>query len=222
MSSPQPTTPLPPLAQAGAKIQAGNSWNAWLWPQIGGAFCPGTLLPGEQGLKGFERKTGWDVKAGKGTKGATLTLKDQPPVKGTITMRLLTANDMADHDAFVSQVLSIDNATQQASGLSYSYPGHRGIGLNTIVIEGWKLQPMKGGVHHLVIDVLEWSQPPDTSVVSTVTFSSDDIDLPPNVTDQGGGVFRFAPVTPPDPALASRQAQIAALTPQAFPGTPAP
>jgi hypothetical protein len=215
LSSPQPTQPLPPLSRFIAPIQAGNPWTAWLWPRIAGQFCPGTLLAGEAGLRGFERKTGWDVKAGKGTKGATLTLKDQPPVKGTITMRLIGSADFAAYDAFAASVLSTDDASQQATGLSYFYPGHAGIGLSTIVIEGWKLQPQKGGIYHLVIDVLEWSPPPDTSVVSTVEGTAPN--LADNVTEVGPGVFRFAPK---NAEFAAEEAQIAALTPQAFPSSP--
>jgi hypothetical protein len=214
MSSPQPTQPLPPLAPSSAQIQSGFSYISWLYPQIGGQFCPGTLLPGEQGLKGFERKTGWDIKAGKGTKGATLTLKDLPPVKGTITMRLLTANDLADYDSFVANVLSTDNEDQQAEGLSYFYPGHMGIGLTTIVIEGWKLQPMRGGVLHLVIDVIEWSQPPATSIVSTVVSTGRE-----NSTVLGpAGTSQNQPSTEHQ----RDEAEIAAIYPLAYPGAPAP
>lgn len=41
--------------------------------------------PGRCKVEGFERKNDYDKKKGKGTRGATQTLKEQPPAEGSIT-----------------------------------------------------------------------------------------------------------------------------------------
>jgi hypothetical protein len=73
---------------------------------------------------------------------------------------------------------------------------------------------MRGGVLHLVIDVIEWSQPPATSIVSTVVSTGRE-----NSTVLGpAGTSQNQPSTQQQ----RDQAEIAALIPQAFPGAPAP
>lgn len=48
-------------------------------------FASTVLTPGKAVIGKWERVNEYDVKTGKGTAGATITLKGQPPAKGTIT-----------------------------------------------------------------------------------------------------------------------------------------
>ncbi len=184
MSAPSPT--LDP-------IKNSNLWHAFT---LKGISSPGTIAKG--GHKGFKRETGWDVKKGKGTKGATLTLTSQPPAKGSFTLQLFTTQDFADWDAFVLNVLSIDPEIQKATGLAIYYPGLSSIGVTEVVVAHYTAPEHMGkGMYHVTIDLVEWSQPPPANVTSTPDSTSPDAD----------------PTTPPqvDPRIAALQAQIALL-----------
>jgi hypothetical protein len=165
---------------------------------LGGVNSPGTIALG--GVKGFKRQTGWDTKRGKGTLGATLTLTSVPPVKGSITLNLISDEDFANYDAFVSQVLSISPTQQQAEGLTLYYPAFASIGLTQVVVESYSSPEEQGGKrkYQVVIEFIEWQPPPATSVVSTPTQTA------PNKPQPGP--------TPQDPRVAALQAQIAALS----------
>ncbi len=171
MSAPSPTVD---------PIQNSAQWHKFF---LLGVASPGSIPKG--GVKGFKRKTGWDVKKGKGTAGATLTRSDIPPVKGTFTLQLTTPQDFTDWDAFVATVLSIDAATQGATGLAIYYPGLASIGLTTVVVEEYGPPVHQGkGMYHVEIELLEWAPPPATSAVSTVATTAPDAadgDTPPAV-----------------------------------------
>ena len=55
----------------------------------------GYRTPGKCLVEGFERENDYDIKVGKGTAGATETLKGQPPAKGKITFWTWTAEQRA-------------------------------------------------------------------------------------------------------------------------------
>lgn len=197
MPSPSPTV-VPALTNVVVTYNPALSYNAWITWQLSGVQCPGTLVrPG--GLRGFKRETGWDIKKGKGTQGATLTLKDMPPVEGTFTNQLVTQQDFADWDNFVSAVLSTSAKDQQADGLSLYYPGLSSIGLNTVVVKNYSGPTyMGGGKFHVEVEVIEWQPPPNMSIVKTVAATAPD---------------NPAPDTPPveDPRITALEAQIAAV-----------
>jgi hypothetical protein len=185
VAAPSPT--LSPISNA----------NDWQYFTLGGLNSPGTIAQG--GLKGFKRETGWDIKAGKGTQGATLTLKSIPPVKGSFTINLITDDDFSGWDAFVSQVLSIQPAKQQATGLEIYHPALSSIGLTQVVVAHYTAPEEVGGKrkYQVHIDVIEWQPPPPASVVSTPSGTA------PNKSSGG--------VVPPDPRTVALQNQIAIL-----------
>lgn len=186
MASPIPT--VSPVSNA----------NQWLYFQLKGVNSPGILEPGA--IKGFLRETGWDEKKGKGTQGATLTLTSAPPVKGTITITLITDQDFTNWDNFVANVLSISPAQQQTEGLAIYYPQFASIGLTSVVIKDYSGPEHVGrGKYHTTISMIEWVQPPSVSIVSTVAAQAPDNPAPDTVPVQ-------------DPRIAALQAQIAAVS----------
>jgi hypothetical protein len=166
---------------------------------LGGIVSPGTIAPG--GIHGFKRETGWDIKKGKGTQGATLTLKDIPPIEGKITLNLITDADFAAYDAFVANVLSISPKEQQAQGLPIYYPAFSSIGLRTVVVKHYTPPIEVGGKrkYQVEIELLEWQPPPAASVVSTVT------------TTASGAASPGGPPRPPNPLQAQLDAAKAAF-----------
>lgn len=183
MAAPSPT--VDPIAHS----------SDWLYFKLGGYNSPGSIP--KDGLKGFERKTGWDEKKGKGTQGATLTLTSAPPVKGTITLQLISSADFLAWDIFVLNVLSINPTQQQAAGLAIYHPAFASIGLTTVVIAHYTKPEHKGkGMYHVQIELIEWQSPPPKNVASTVSATKQD-----SSTD--------APSPPPDsPEVAALKQQV--------------
>lgn len=161
MSSPQPTVD---------PIKNASQWHTF---KLKGKTSPGTIPRG--GVKGFQRKTGWDVKKGKGTEGATLTLTTREPVKGSFTLQLFTTQDFANWDAFASEVLAIDPALQQAQGLSIYYPAFGAIALTNVVVESYTSPEHMGkGMYHVEIHLIEWASPPPANITSTPSTTAPD------------------------------------------------
>lgn len=173
--------------------------NDWMSFKLNGVTSPGTIALG--GMKGFKRGTGWDIKKGKGTQGATLTLVTMPPLKGSITLNLITDDDFTAMLAFAVDVLGISPTQQQAEGLNIYHPAFEYIvpPLTKVVVEDWTIPEEVGGKrkYQVVINLLEWQKPPPASVVSTVSGSKPDQN-PPGPT-------------PPDPRVAALQTQIGLL-----------
>jgi hypothetical protein len=202
--APQPTMQ-PPLSSVSVGFDTNQSYNGWIYFLLSGVQSPGTIA--RNGIKGFKRETGWDVKAGKGVRGATLTLKNMPPCEGSIVLQLVTAADFTAWDAFVSAVLAIPIESQQADGLSIFYPQFASIGLTTVVVKHFTGPEYQGkGLYHATIEIIEWSPPPNVSIVATVASTS------PDQPDSDSS-------TPPpeDPRIVALQAQIAAASQAATP-----
>lgn len=190
-----PTSTLSPISNA----------NDWMFFTLAGVNSPGTIALG--GVHGFKRETGWDIKKGKGTQGATLTLKDVPPVEGKFILNLITDVDFANYDTFVLQVLSISPTIQKAQGLTIFYPALSSIGLTQVVVKHYTAPHEAGKRKYQVeIEILEWQPPPASSVVSTASATK------PDGSAKGP--------TPQDPRIAALQAQIAALNHQSVPEVP--
>ena len=181
--------------------------NQWLSFTLAGLQSPGTIPRG--GIKGFKRETGWDIKKGKGVKGATLTLTSQPPCHGSITLQLIgpggfyadgtPSTDFAQWDTFVAEVLTSETAAQQqAQGLAIYYPGFASINLTSVVVAHFTGPEHVGkGLYTVAIDLIEWTPPPPVSVVSTVSSQKQD-------SDSG------APAKPQDPRIVAAQQRLAA------------
>lgn len=167
---------LPALSKVAAVI-SDNGPNSWMKVQIGGVKSPGTIPKG--GIRGLRRKTGWDEQAGKGTQGATLVRKTAPPARGSVTFQLFTEQDFLDWNDFVENVLSTPADKQGAAGLSFFHPGQpTSGGITSVVIEDFTLIPehQGRGLYHVSVDLIEWTAPPSTSIVSTVVTDLGDID----------------------------------------------
>ena len=214
MSGPSPTDP---------------TINSWLYFRLLGSVSPGTIARG--GVKGFKRETGWDIKKGKGTAGATLTLKDRPPCEGSITLQLVGpggmyafgrtaaiggagdqsnqgaqfSNDFSEWDQFVANVLSINPLIQQGlGGLAIYYPGLASIGLTAVVVKHYTgLEHVGKGLYHATIEMIEYGPPPAKSVVQT----------PASLSPDNPGDGSTAPA-PQDPRIAALQQAIAAASRQ--------
>jgi hypothetical protein len=184
MSTPTPTA---------SPIRFATAWHKF---NLNGMRSPGTIPRG--GVRGFKRETGWDIKKGKGTQGATLTLKTVPPVEGMITMQLATNQDFADWDQFVAQVLSLSPDKQKVTGLFVYYPAFASIGLTSVVVKDYSPPEHIGkGMYHASVQLIEWNQPPPVSIAKTVSTGSTTL---PEIQIKGQ-----------NPEIAALEAQLAIL-----------
>lgn len=78
-------------------------------------FAKTILTPGLCKVTGWNRENEYDIKTGKGTAGATETLKGQPPAKGSIEFTVWTFAQMQAWNPILD-VLRFDPAKGQAGG----------------------------------------------------------------------------------------------------------
>lgn len=78
-------------------------------------FADTLTTPGVAKVTGWNRENEYDVKTGKGTAGATETLKGQPPAKGSIEFKVWTWAHMQAWNPILD-VLRFDPAKAQAGG----------------------------------------------------------------------------------------------------------
>jgi len=78
-------------------------------------FGKDTRTPGRCKVEGFSRNADYDIKEGKGTKGATETLKGLPPAKGTITFWTWTKEQRRAWNAILD-ILKFDPSKGKNTG----------------------------------------------------------------------------------------------------------
>ena len=176
-------------------IQFASDWHYFT---IASQRSPGAIPV--DGIKGFERETGWDEKKGKGVQGATLTLTTQPPAKGSIELQLWLPQHFTSWEAFLP-LLKYDPAkkscTDAASAFDIDHPALADLQIHSVVTH--KVSPLrhKGrGLYIVTIDLIEWLRPPKVSIAQTTVKSKPDD--PTKV-----------PGNPPDPIIAADQADLA-------------
>lgn len=88
----------------------------------------------------------------------------------------MTPQDFNDWDSFVTAVLTIPVKAQQADGLAIYYPGFSSIGLTVVVVKHYTgPEPVGKGLFHASIQLIEWSSPPNMSIVQTVAAQKADV-----------------------------------------------
>lgn len=102
---------------------------------LGGVFSPGTVT-----LSGHDDKVGWDVKAGSGQRGATMTRKGAVPPEFTATFYLATEEQIGLWPEFRSAINATVAGTTKAVDIYHPDLATNGI---TSVVKG-----TIGGVVH--------------------------------------------------------------------------
>jgi hypothetical protein len=170
---------------------------------ISGISSPGCIPV--DGIHGFERETGWDIKQGKGTQGATLTLKTMPPTKGSIALQFWLPEHFDLWSSFV-RLLKYSPAKKTkdaADAVDIWHPSFVDINLTQVVTE--KVSPWRHvgkGLYIVTVDFIEWQNPPPVSIVSTTNAARPD--------SKGD-----TPGSPPDPVGDAQQKLIGQLLDQA-------
>ncbi len=194
---------LSPFEKAIATATASNPIEhaaKWQYITISGALrSPGVIPPG--GINGFERETGWDIQKGKGSQGATLTIKTYPPAEGTIEFTLWKPEHWGQWAAFVL-ALGYDEARKGAATRAQArdiyHPSFVPIKLTQVVPH--KISPIRHvgkGKYTVSVKFIEWQDPPPVNVSATVNSSK-------------ANDASKTPGAPPDPIGDANQASAAA------------
>lgn len=91
----------------------------YTYAKVQGVRSPG-FIPID-GVSGFDREQKWDVKAGKGTTGATTTHVAMEPAKGAITFELPNSDSIANWPAFLA-LFRFDTTKGKGQAVSIYHP----------------------------------------------------------------------------------------------------
>lgn len=173
------------------------------WQVIYIASTPSPGAISVDGIRGFKRETGWDIKKGKGTKGATLTIKDYPPAEGEIEFQLWLPEHFDDWAQF-RPLLKFDNAkASNANALDIYHPSLADVKINSVVVKNISPIYHRGrGLYVVSVEFIEWFPVPAKSIIKTTSASS-----PTNKPTTPGD--------PADPIAEAQQKQIKELMAQA-------
>lgn len=177
----------------------------WDFIELGGVRSPGVCT-----WSGWKRHNEWDRKKGKGTRGSTQTLVQQPEANGEFTFHLWDNgtiggtghNHFAEWDAFVP-LLKYDPTKKKPEAITIYHPALDFIDVHSVVIEDvGPPEPQGEGMYTITVKMSEFFPVPPKASVGTPTTSKQA--PPPNV-----------PGTNPPPVQDVYQQQIAALLQQA-------
>ncbi len=154
--------------------------NDWIYFKITSQNSPGAIP--KNGMRGFDRETGWDMQKGKGTAGAKLILTNMPPAKGSFALQLWTREHFDEWHLFRTLLKYTPGrkpgSATAADAVDIYYPALAGLDINSVVTD--KISPerhMGNGLYIVTIDFIEWRNPPPLSIVATTSQSKVDSNL---------------------------------------------
>ena len=112
--------PPTPIVVASPVLNPLTDPEPWGFCKVQGQRSPG-LIPADGGIQGFEREEKWDIKSGKGTRGATTTHVAMEPAKGSITFHLPNSNSIAAWSSFLA-LFRFDTAKGKGQAVSIYHP----------------------------------------------------------------------------------------------------
>lgn len=139
--------------------------------KIGGIFNPGIIAKG--GITGFKREQTWDVKTGKGVKGATETLTALPPAKGSIKFLLWTAFHFEAWDDIFRATFKYDPTKKTKQAVDIDHPALAKLDIFSVVTESIGVETPEGdGLWSITVELLEFLPPPPKTITSTPSGST--------------------------------------------------
>jgi hypothetical protein len=156
--------------------------------KIDGVENPGIIAPG--GITGFERKSEFDIKKGKGTKGGTVTLTNLP----------WNAFHFEAWDAIYRARFKFDPTKTKKQAVDIFHPSLKKLDISSVVTKSIGPEMPEGkGLWSITVDLIEFIPPPPKNITNTPTGS----------TSKGGQAG--ASGKSDDPIADAQQAEIAKL-----------
>jgi hypothetical protein len=135
---------------------------AWDYVELAGRENPGIAQ-----VDGFDRAFGWEVKDGKGVKGAVITLNKYPPAKGSITFTLWAVGQFAELMDYLS-VFNYDLTKKSSDAVDIWHPSIAVSNVKSVVCTNIGPLVHKGkGLYTLKVDLLEYWPPPKKDASNT-------------------------------------------------------
>jgi hypothetical protein len=165
----------------------------WSYITIGGAKSPGLANVGE-----CKRKNVWDVKRGKGARGATITYTGEEPATFAVTFTLWRVpgvtsplqggvDDFAAWDLF-RPLLKYDPTKATIQAIDIFHPSLVDIDVVSVVTESiGNIQHKGKGRYEVVVEFLEYYPPPAANATASPAGSATGVptsaggNFPPNV-----------------------------------------
>jgi hypothetical protein len=196
--------PPPVLAVSSPVLDPLRYPEAWTYVQAAGVRSPG-VVPADGGVEGWDREDKWDVKAGKGTTGATTTRVAMEPAKGSFTFHLWTVEQ---HEAWANwlSIFKYDASKKTGQATAIYHPALASVQPPITSVVMTKHSPIRAdsrGLSVVKIELLEYF-PSKPSGASTATGAKQ------YTTGKGNDTG-----TQVDPVIAKLQAQAKALAAQA-------
>ena len=162
----------------------------------------GRETPGKAEVGEFKRVVEWDVKTGKGTAGATETVKGLPPAKGSVKFFAWTSAHFAAWDDLLP-LLKYDPTKKTKQANAIYHPALDDIDVSSVNIESIGSWVHEGGqMYARTIEMLEFAPPPAKSATATPSGTA-------------GGSPDAKKGSSADPAIVAMQKQAADLAGQA-------
>jgi len=133
----------------------------------------GFQSPGVCEVSRPKRDYNWDIKPGKGTKGATTTFVGQSPAKWSVKFKAWLPRHFREWDEFLPR-LKYDPNRENKDAYDVFYPALADLDIRSATTEsvgGWEDEG--GGLYSRTVEFLEYLPPAKTSVVSTPNGSAD-------------------------------------------------
>lgn len=160
--------------------------------------------PGYCTWAGWIRKHGWDVKKGKGLKGATTTLVELPPSEGSFTFFLWTAAHFEEWDVF-RPLFKYDPTKKDVQAVQIYHPALDDVDVVLVVAEDiGPVTKVGAGMYSITVTMKEYYPKAKASAVGPIKGSG-------YSSGEHGGAGGAATPPPVDP----RQAEIARLLAEA-------
>lgn len=148
---------------------------AWDVLEVAGVESPGLCK-----VDGWKRDFGWDVKKGKGVKGATLTLADYPPAEGSFTFQLWEAEHFERWAEFVD-LFRYDRSKKPVKALDVWHPVLAAISVDSVVVKSISGFAHDGkGLYSVKVDMIEYWPPPKKDASSTADAAKNKADKKAN------------------------------------------
>lgn len=196
---PSRTTRPSPATTGSALLDPITNPNAWMFLLVENQPTPGWITA----MEGFSLKTGWDVKTGKGAKGASITLTNQPPSKGSITWTVSRPIHFTAWAEFLPKFKYQPDKNSSTNAVAVYHPALADVGVTSVIVEEIGIWRHMGRMRYeRKINFIVWTPPPTISIVSTPARASE---------TSGSGTKG----SQPDPVADAEQARIAALLRQA-------
>lgn len=129
---------------------------------VGSARSPGICRPFEP-----KRKHEWDVKKGKGVRGATVTYVGQAPAQWDVVFELWQASHWDDWASFAT-LLKYDSTKKAVQAIDIYHPSLAEVDIKSVVVEAIGAITHEGkGLYTRTVSFLEYFPPPKLSAVST-------------------------------------------------------